>query len=83
MTSSQCSNRNSFREEVMKSTIISTVISATGLPEDLVKTELSQLSEQQGFNIDTMTIEQLRIVLSDYVQDVLVKLKENLESETP
>lgn len=67
----------------MKSTIISTVISATGLPEDLVKTELSQLSEQQGFNIDTMTIEQLRIVLSDYVQDVLVKLKENLESETP
>lgn len=67
----------------MKSTVISTVISATGLPESLVATELHQISKQQGFNLETMTLEQLRIVLSDYVQDVLVNLKENLESEPP
>lgn len=52
------------------------VTDATGLPTDLVSNELESLLNQAGIRREEMTIEDLRKVLANYVQDVLLAAKE-------
>lgn len=52
------------------------VTEATGLPKDLISDELSQLLEVAGVERNEMTLDDLRMVLADYVQDVLLKIRE-------
>ena len=54
---------------------------ATGLPESLVKKELSSLIAQSGKSIDDTTLEDLREILAEYLQDVLSAAKNELKSE--
>lgn len=52
------------------------VTGATGLPTDLVCDELERLLTQEGIKPEEMTLEDLRKVLANYVQDVLLAAKE-------
>jgi len=53
---------------------------ASGLPTDLVEQELVELIQAQGKNEKAVTLDDLREILSAYLQDVLVQAKEDLES---
>ena len=53
---------------------------ASGLPTDLVQRELIELIKAQGKNEKAVTLDDLREILSAYLQDVLVQAKEDLES---
>lgn len=53
------------------------VVSETGLPTAPVRDELSELLEKHGFDAATMTLDQLRVVMADYLQEVLLAAKED------
>jgi hypothetical protein len=52
--------------------LLADVASATGLPEDLVTVELNRLVAKAGKKPEDMTLEDLRLILAEYVQDVLL-----------
>lgn len=54
------------------------VTEATGLPTDLIADELARLIEAAGVQKSEMTLEDLRRILAEYVQDVLVSVKDEL-----
>jgi hypothetical protein len=53
--------------------LVSQVSSATGLPHELIAEELDKLIHAAGIQRDSVTLEDLRRILSDYVQDILVQ----------
>ena len=54
------------------------VTNATGLPPEMIANELDKIIQAAGLQKDVMTLEDLRRVLSEYVQDILVAAKEDL-----
>ncbi len=60
--------------------LLGEITAATGLPEDLVTDELTRLIEAAGLNPQNTTLEDLRRILAEYVQDVLLAAKDNFEA---
>lgn len=60
--------------------LLGTVAVATGLPQDLIDDELTRLLQRAGFSRETVTMDQLRTILAEYVQDVLLQLQQDFES---
>jgi hypothetical protein len=56
------------------------VVRETGLPEDPVRSELRELLGRAGVDEHTLTLDELRRVLADYLQDVLLDAQEKLSS---
>lgn len=56
--------------------LLNEVAQATGLPDHLISNELSTLIESAGISAEEMTLDDLRQVLAEYLQDVLVQAKE-------
>lgn len=52
------------------------VVEATDLPTDPVNNELTRILQQHGISPDTMTLDDLREVLADYLQDTILEAKE-------
>ncbi len=59
--------------------LFNTVVAATGLPEGAVGAELGCLLANAGKNPETMTLDDLREVMAEYLQMVLLETKENKE----
>ncbi len=51
------------------------VTDATGLPHDAIRTELTRLLALAGIDHERVTLEDLRKVLAEYVQDTLLAAK--------
>ena len=66
----------------MSDKLFDQITTATGLPPDLIAGELGKIIQAAGLEKDLMTLEDLRRVLSEYVQDVLVAAKEDLSERT-
>lgn len=62
----------------MGKTLIQQITNSTGLPEDLIQDELNTLITAAGVQPENVTLEDLRKILAEYVQDVLVQAKEDL-----
>ena len=58
------------------------ITNATGLPPEMITNELNRIIEAAGLQKDMMTLEDLRRVLSEYAQDILVAAKDDL-AQTP
>lgn len=58
----------------MGNTLSKTVITATGLPQDPVEREFNALLEKFGKNPETLTIEELREVMAEYLQIVFLEM---------
>jgi hypothetical protein len=56
--------------------LFGTVTEATGLPSELVAKELEQLIASAGSDRANLTLDDLRAILAEYVQDVLLAAKE-------
>lgn len=67
----------------MGEALIGELTDATGLPKELVDTELGRLITNAGMIREDVTLDDLRVILAEYVQDVLLAAKEAHEnSET-
>jgi len=62
--------------EKMGEALLGELTEATGLPKELVDTELGRLIDQSGKVRDDVTLDDLREMLAEYVQDVLLAAKE-------
>ncbi|MGZ3744321.1 MAG: hypothetical protein ACXWRE_00505 [Pseudobdellovibrionaceae bacterium] len=60
----------------MGNTLLDLVILATGLPEEEVRQELQTLIDQHGKHAETLTTSDLREIMAEYLQDVLLAAKE-------
>lgn len=64
----------------MANELVQTLITATDLPEDAVARELGTLLSQYGTNTEEITLEQLREIMAEYLQTVLLEVKEELSA---
>ena len=58
--------------------LISRIKDMTELPEDFVRNEIVSVVQLAGLNPETITLEELRGVLAEYLQDVLVDTKNDV-----
>ncbi|MCB0411008.1 MAG: hypothetical protein KDD22_00685 [Bdellovibrionales bacterium] len=58
--------------------LIKEICSSTDLPEELLEKELLALIDSSNLNSETVTLENLRDLLSLYLQDVLLEAKSTL-----
>ncbi len=66
----------------MRGTELLTELSdATGLPDDIIGEELSRLVATAGKTTDSVTLDDLREMLSIYLQDVLLEAKNSFNDE--
>ena len=59
--------------------LFNTVVASTGLPQGAVSAELECLLAEAGKNPEAMTLDDLREVMAEYLQVVLLETKENKE----
>ncbi|MBC7372328.1 MAG: hypothetical protein H7326_12220 [Bdellovibrionaceae bacterium] len=62
----------------MGNALLETLVLATGLPEGDVTRELQALMRKYGKTPETVTMDDLRQLMRDYVQDVLMEKKQRL-----
>ena len=72
------SSQNKNDPEMLKN-----LITATGISEELISSELKQLTTRAGIDPKDLTIEDLRQILADYVQEVLLSAKAEFDSKKP
>ena len=58
--------------------LIQEITQSTGLPENLIQDELTTLLTSAGIQPDNATLDDLRRILAEYMQEVLVAAKEDL-----
>jgi plasmid stability protein len=64
----------------MADSLFNTVIQATGLPEDSVEKELRALIAQHGKSPQDLTLDDLREILADYLQTIILESQDKLSS---
>jgi hypothetical protein len=62
--------------------LLKDVTEATGLPEELISNELAEMLRRAGHSPETLTMEGLRKVMADYLQDVLLGAKEFFDEQS-
>lgn len=62
----------------MGNALLETLVLATGLPEVDIRRELQALMRKYGKTPETVTMDDLRQLMRDYVQDVLMEKKQRL-----
>lgn len=55
--------------------LFETVVTHTGLPENAIRDEFSVLLAKHGKSVESLTLDDLREILADYLQDILVEAK--------
>jgi len=63
--------------------LFETVVELTGLPQDAVTHELSQILDNQGCSSENLTLEDLRSALVDYLESLHQEMEGNLEPDAP
>ena len=66
--------------QVRGNQLFNTVIGATDLPNEPIRKELESLLLAAGKTPETLTLEDLREVLADYLQTVLLETKTDLNA---
>ncbi len=64
----------------MADSLFNTVIQATGLPEDSVEKELRTLIARHGKSPQDLTLDDLREILADYLQTIILESQDKLSS---
>ena len=56
--------------------LLTDIADATGLPAELVSNELDRLITGAGLSTDQVTLEDLRSILAEYVQEILLAARD-------
>ena len=59
----------------MKSNMLDILIQYTDLPEDLIRSELKNLLKKSGISYEQVTLDQIRDILAQEMQDVILEAK--------
>jgi hypothetical protein len=59
--------------------LIETLIQSTGLPEDIIRQEVLKIFQQSGVDLNNVSLDDIRKVMSSYMQDVLTGLKKSMD----
>lgn len=65
----------------MKQNVLGQIFEATGLPQEALSGELSPYVEKMGKAEDQLTLDDLRDLMAQYAQEVLLELKREMEKE--
>lgn len=57
--------------------LLQILIEATGLPQESVEQELVQILARRGVSPENVTLDDLREVLANYMQDTLIEMKQS------
>jgi len=60
----------------MDDNLFDKVVKSTGLPEELVTQDFLKKISDKGFDRSTLTIDQVRDVLAEYLQDGILQARE-------
>ncbi|MES2768380.1 MAG: hypothetical protein V4596_04475 [Bdellovibrionota bacterium] len=60
----------------MDDNLFEKIVKSTGLPEELVTQDFLKKISDKGFEKSTLTLDQIRDVLADYLQDVILQVRE-------
>jgi hypothetical protein len=63
--------------------LIEELSSASGLPDDMIGEELRKIVVNAGKSASEVTLDDLRVLLASYLQDVLVDAKRAFEQNPP
>lgn len=55
------------------------IIRLTGLPENIIREEIISKAQDLGYDKENLSLDQLRHLIADYMRDVLVHLKDELQ----
>lgn len=55
------------------------IVKNTGLPEELISQDFLKKISDKGFEKNSLTIDQIRDVLAEYLQDVILQARENFK----
>jgi hypothetical protein len=55
--------------------LLAAVAEASGLPQPLIIQELQEIASRAGIPIEQLSLDDLRTLLADYLQDVLISAK--------
>lgn len=58
--------------------IFNQIVEFTGLPKEEIAGELNEILSSYGLNPATVTMEQLRDAMTNYLQDVLLEVKNQI-----
>lgn len=58
--------------------LLTQLVESTGLPPEAVYREVDRLLEKYGVNREQISMETLRLILADYLQDVLLEAKQDI-----
>ena len=61
----------------MAAKLLKEISENTGLPQEMVTLELDKLLKQAGLNKEKVTLDEIREVLANYLQDVILEAKES------
>jgi hypothetical protein len=64
------------------SKLIQDIAAATGLPENSATSELQRIIESAGKNSENISLDEIRVLLADYLQDILLEAKESYAFST-
>lgn len=64
----------------MGESLVKTVITETGLPQEIMEKEFNALLTKFGKNPESLTIEELREVMAEYLQLVFLELQEEMSA---
>jgi hypothetical protein len=56
--------------------LLRNLVESTGLPPDAVERELQRLIAKHGIKAEDVSLSTLRIILAEYLQDVLLEAKQ-------
>ncbi|MBK8202354.1 MAG: hypothetical protein IPK68_08615 [Bdellovibrionales bacterium] len=57
------------------SELLEAIAEATGLPNNLILSELKKIVQKEHYPLDQLTLDDLREVLADYLQDILTEAR--------
>jgi hypothetical protein len=60
----------------MDDNLFEKIVKSTGLPEELISQDFLKKISEKGFEKSTLTIDQIRDVLSEYLQDIILEAQE-------
>ncbi len=63
----------------MANELFKKVTDATGLPSDLITKELNQIVNNKGIQSDDLTLDELRVVMAEYLREVILQAKFKFE----
>lgn len=63
----------------MDDNLFEQIVKNTGLPEELISQDFLKRISEKGFQKSSLTIDQIRDVLAEYLQDVILQAREDFK----